>query len=244
MRVQHDRVGAREAAEGRTPARGEREESSVGGIGVQPESLVFREVRERVEIVDRAGVRRARALDDEERREPGGTVLGHAFPKGVETHAERSVGRNLADVRAGEAREERGLADAVVALVGDVERALEEVLGQPLVPRRDDGGEVRERPARRQESAGALRVAHGAREPANYVRLELDERRCRGEDAHVAVHGRRDEVRGGGVGLPASGDVREKSRPGVVEARGDRLLEQQVEKRSRGRAVLGWLPLD
>ena len=77
------------------------------------------------------------------------------FGERVEADPERRVRRDLAHVRGGEAREESGLADAVVALVGHVERALQEVLGQLLVPRRDDGGEVREGSARRQEAAGA-----------------------------------------------------------------------------------------
>ena len=58
----------------RRPSLRQQEESAVRAVHVEPEPLARGELRERREIVDRAGVRGAGVADDEEGRPAGGAV--------------------------------------------------------------------------------------------------------------------------------------------------------------------------
>ncbi len=66
VRIEHDRVGALDPAERAPPGLRQQEKPAVRRVDVQTEALSRGELRQRLEIVDRARVRRARARDDEE----------------------------------------------------------------------------------------------------------------------------------------------------------------------------------
>ena len=131
----------------RPPPLRQEEEPAVGRVDVEPEPLARGEVRERAEVVDGPRVRRPGVPADEEGREARGAVRRDPLGEEVDADPEPLVGRDRADVLRREARERRGLRDGVVRLVGDVERPLQEVLREPVPPRRDDGRERRERAA-------------------------------------------------------------------------------------------------
>ena len=134
-------------------------------VDVEPEALARAEVRQRGEVVDGSRVRRPGVPADEEGREPGRAVRRDPPGEEVDPDPEPPVGRDRPDVLRREPRERRGLRDRVVRLVGDVERPLQEVGGELLPPRRDDGREGGERASRREVAAAPLREARDAAEP-------------------------------------------------------------------------------
>ena len=111
-----------------------------------------------------------------------------------------------------------------------VDRAGEEVLGQPLAPRGDDRREVRERPSRRQDAARRLGIARDLAEPGDDVRLDLRQARRGGEDADVAVRRSRDQVGDRRVRDASARDVGEVAGPRRVEPLRNDFLEEQVEQ--------------
>jgi hypothetical protein len=68
VRVERHAVGALDAAEALATALGEDEEAPVRGVDVHPQAVLLGDVCHRVERIHRAGVRRAGARPDEERR--------------------------------------------------------------------------------------------------------------------------------------------------------------------------------
>ena len=242
VRIERHGVGALDAGHGGATALGEQEEAAVGRVDVQPEPLGGGEVGEGAQVVDRAGVHRARGADHQERREAGGAIGGDRGPQRFERQPEALVAGNGADVLGGEAGEHRRLLQRVVDLVGGVEGAAEKIRGEALAARGDERREVGERAAAGEKASGPTVVAHEVREPAHDVGLELRQRRRRLPDADVAVEAVGDQLGHRRVHQPASRDVREVARPGGVEALRRRALEDQVEQLLVGRGPLGqWL---
>ena len=194
MRIEGDRVGAFGSRHHLAAPLGQEKESAVGAVHVEPEPLPGGDVRERGEVVHRAGVDAAGVADDEERLEAGRPVGRDRARQLLHADPEEIVRRDLPDVPLRKSREHRGLLDGVVELVRGVDRPREEVLGQSLAPRCDDRREVRERPSRRQDAARRFGIAGDPAEPGHDVRLDLRQARRGGEDADVAVRRSRDQV--------------------------------------------------
>ena len=237
--VQGDGVGPRDAPQGPAALFREHEEAAVGAVHVEPEPFAQRQVRARLQVVHGAGVGGPGVGHQQEGPQAGGPVRGEGPGQLVQAEPLAAVHGDGAHVPGGEAGQGRGLLHGVVGLGGGVERALQEVLGQPVGPGGDDGREVGQGAPGGQDAAGGLRIAHHSAEPAEHVGLQLHQGRGRGPDAHVAVHGVRDEVRHRGVEEPAPGDVGQVARAGGVEALGDRLVEEQVQEVLEVRAAPG-----
>ena len=108
MRVQGDAVGTLGPAEPRTPALRQLEESAVGGVDVEPETLALRDVGDLGERIDRAGVRRARRPDHEERTPPGRAI-------GARTMRPSSSGSIRSSASDGTIRSASGPKPAIIA---------------------------------------------------------------------------------------------------------------------------------
>ena len=239
MRVEDNRVRAFDAGQGPFPLLRQDEEPAVRAVDVNPEPLSLRDLGEPDEVVHCACIGRARASDDEERRSPRDAVLRDPLFEDIEANPESRVRGDLADVLRREAREDRRLLDGMVRLVGGIESAGEEVLRKPLAAGRHERGEVRERPAARQDSPRRGRIPDHLAEPGDDVRFDLRETRSRRPDADEAVRRVCDEVRHGRVRKSAARDVRQVSRASRVEADRDHLLEEQGEKLLHRGASLG-----
>ena len=239
VRIERDRVRALEPAEGVPPALGEDEEPAVGGIHVQPQPLRARELGRGLEVVHRARVRRARAHDQEEGTASGGPIRRHRLRQGIEANPESLVGGDGAHARRREPGQQGRLLDRVMRLVGCVEDAGEEVLGQALAAGGHERDEVGHRSAGGEEAEGGRRIAHHLAEPAADVRFELDQTRRGHPHADEAIGHVRDEVGDAGVEEPASGNVGEIAGAGGVEALRHRPLEESRQQLLVGRAILG-----
>ena len=68
VEVEGDRVGALDPREARAELRAHHGERPEGPVDVEPQALALRDLRDRGEVVDGAGVDRARRADDQERR--------------------------------------------------------------------------------------------------------------------------------------------------------------------------------
>src|SRR5207245_2798688 len=97
----------------------------------------------------------------------------------------------------------------VVRLARHIEHAVEELLREAIATRRDDGGEVRHRPAARQETPSALRVADDPPQPVDDGGLHLGEGRRGVPDSHEAVRRERQIIAERGGVEPAAGAVRQ-----------------------------------
>jgi hypothetical protein len=198
---------------------------------VHPQPLFRREVGERVEVVDGAGVRRAGVRDEEERQKPLPTILPNVLGESIQADAKSLVARDLADALGGEPGEERRLENGMVRLVRRVEDALQEIGGEALATRRDDGDEIGERPPRREHAAARLRrQPHDAGAPIDDVGLQLHESRGGEPDADVAVRRVRDEVGHRSVEQAAAGDVSEIAGRGCIEARRNDASEKEAQE--------------
>ena len=148
MRIEGDRVRALEAGQGPPSALGEDEEPAVGAVHVEPQAVLARDVGAGPGGVHRAGVGGAGIGDDQERgqagrrdpRPPG----GRSPPRECSTARRSGTARTLAG---GKPASRAAFWDGVVRLVGDVEDAGQEALGQPLAPGGDEGDQVGHRPA-------------------------------------------------------------------------------------------------
>ncbi len=237
--IEDQRVGELEAGEGFPAAFGQAEEGPVGAVHVQPEPLLPGEAGELGQGVDGAGVDRAGVAHHQEGGEAAAAVLGHRLGQGVEADAEGPVRRHLAGVRRREAREGRGLGQRVVGLVGEVEGAREERLGEPVAAGGHEGRQVGHGAAARQEPPGLRRKAHEPGEPGEDVRLELHQGRGGGEDAGVAVDRVADQVGQGAGEEAAPGDEAQVARARGVERPGRGALEEELQELGEGAALLG-----
>ena len=169
VRVERDRVGALDAGEPAAAPLGQKKESAVGAVRVKPELLLAGDVREGLEVVDRARVGRAGIADHGKGLESRSPIRRDRFGQCVDRDSKLGVRGDLSHVLCRESGEHRGLLDRMMGLVGDVDRAGEEVLRQAVAPGRDQGREIRERPAGCQNPAGRRGVADDLAEPANDV---------------------------------------------------------------------------
>ena len=225
VRVERHRVALLDPPqEGRT-FRGQPEEAAVGGVGVNPEAVPPGDGEGLGQGVDGAGVRRAHVDDDEEGPPAPRAILPDGRVERLGDEAETPVGRQRAQARAGEAGEARGLGDAVVRLVGEVDDAVLEGLVQTLLSRGDEGAEGREGAAGGEDAARSRGQAHERAQPGDRRLLDLGQGGRGAAHAHVAVRGRGDEV-GEGRGVDAAPrDVGEVAGAGCVVALRDRGLE-------------------
>ena len=242
VRIERERVGARQAPQQRPQLRHHMEERAIGAVDMMPELLARRDVGHRVDQVDRTGVGRARRREHHERLQPRRTVgrdralqLVHANPEiAVHTHGAHTIMRDP--------RELRCLHDAVVRLRRHIQRPRADIVAQVLLSRASDRVEHRHRPTGGEQPARRRRELHPVTQPLEHIRLELHERRRCLPDPRVPVGRVGDEIGQRRRVDPATGDVREVPRPRGRERPRDPLIEQLPQERLE-RGPLLWYRL-
>ena len=184
---------------------------------MEPEPLPLGDVGDRLERVDRSGVRGPRARAHQERAHARRAILPDLCTERDGVHPQLVVGGHDPHVSLREARDRGGLGDARVRLLADVVRAVEEVLAELRVARRHHGREVRHRAAREQQPLRLRRVVEEVAQPAHDVLLDLHRRGARLPQPDVAVHALRHEVGERGAEEPAARDVGEVAGARVLE---------------------------
>ena len=201
---------------------------------MQPQPLVPRDVGERVEVVDRAGHRRAGVGDDHERSQPGPAVGPDPLAECVRRQAERGVRADHADRARRETRHVGGLQDRVVDHVRRVHHPAGQVVAEPGVAGRDHGAKVGHRTPAGQVAPGLGREPDQVGEPPDDGRLQLDHGRCRGPIADVAVDGGDDQLGDRRLQQAAAPRVGEVAGSGRLEPGRQDVLEQLPQERQRG----------
>ena len=142
MRIEGDGIGATQALQSMLTAPREDEEPPIGPIDVEPQALLVRQVGQGGNVVDGAAVDGASAAHDEKGLVTVFLVGPDLVTQPVNGDLLICVGWDDADVVDREAGEHRSLGHRVMDLIGAIERSLEEVIGERLPPRSDDGDEV------------------------------------------------------------------------------------------------------
>ena len=241
MGVENQRVGPFHAAVAGRDRRVEHAERAVGAVDVEPELLRGRDIGERVERVDRAGVDGAGRADEQRRQ-------GAARAIGGDRRAQRgrvepaSLERHLAHRTTAEAKQLQGAPHAAVGLgrhVGDELRgAGEAVTADVMAGRRQRAtASARQADDRRGgpaagEQAGARRVreAHELGQPAHHRTLEVDVGVIAGDNARVH-RGRRQRSHDAGGGRRRV-DPAEEGRVAVAHG-----VRQDIAQRGRDQVV-------
>ena len=112
MRIKRDAVGAGEAAKGWTVLIGENRRPAVGRIDVHPDVVPAADIGDRIEIVDRAGVGRARGCDNGDPLDVADAIVVQRRLEGVDLHPEVRAGGDSPDRRAAESQQLNRLAHA------------------------------------------------------------------------------------------------------------------------------------
>ena len=201
MGVEHQRVGSFHAPVAGRDRRVEHAERAVGAVDVEPELLGGRDVGERVERVDRAGIDGAGRADEQSRQRPARAIGGDRLAQRRRVEP-ASLERHLTHRAAADAEELQSPPHAAVSLgrhVGDEPRRSGQAVATDVMAGRrqraiasareaDDrrGGPA----AREQAGAGRVREAHELGQPAHHRALEVDVGVIAGDDARVHRGGR------------------------------------------------------
>ena len=218
---------------------------AVGAVDVEPD-VVAAYVGQGVDVVDRAGQRRACGGDDRDRGDAVSFVVLDRFRACGDVHASVAVDRNRADVPAADTEDLGGAADRVVRLGRAVERHLAAARAfvadarHGALARCGERGQVGDRSAGCQQPAGIVVEADELPDPPDRLRFEQvggagavrDVDVVRG---HQRVGQHADlETRGTDVSEPPRAGLGERA----VEHVGG-LVERRVGVRWRGREGAG-----
>jgi len=228
--VHRDGVASVQPRESLASVLGQREETAVGRVGVEPQVFSLAEVGECVEVVHGTRVGGSRSGHDEEGVLPCGPVRFDRGLEGVRPDTELVVGGDRPHGVRREPGQHGGLRDRVVGLVARVDDAVEEVLGEALAPSGRGGDEIGHRTAGREEAERAVGIPHHLAEPLDHVRLDSGEYGSSEPRPDVAIGGVREEVGHRRVEETTAGNVAHESRMGVVEGVRNGVLEQAVEE--------------
>src|ERR1700674_5707367 len=102
-------------------------------------------------------------------------------------------------------------------LVAAVERGARKIVAEKRLPRGDDGDQHGQRSAARENAAASLAISDDLAKPSDDVRLELCQRRRRGEDSDIAIDRVGDQIGDRGVEDSAAWNERQIARAGSVE---------------------------
>jgi hypothetical protein len=214
----------------------ELEEAAIGRVHVQPDTLLARDLEDRIEVVDRSRVGRAGRRDDHARPKACSTVASHGIAQVAGVHAELRRRRDEAQVRPPEACERCRLRDRPVRLARQVDRPVEEVFSESRVARGDHRRKRRNRAARGERPSGLRGEAEELAEPTDRCRLELHSDWRRLPHPDEAIRRSRDELGERRAEQASTGNVREPAvTRRVVPFRGcdlDRV--EELRERSAG----------
>jgi len=194
--VENQRVGLFHAAVAGRDRCVEYAERAVGAVDVEPEVLRGRDIGERVERVDRAGVDGAGRADEQRRQGPARTIGGDRRAQRGRVEP-ASLERHLTHRTTAEAKELQGAPHAAMGLgrhVGDEPRGADEAVATDVTadPRQRATARARKADDRRGgpaagEQAGSRRVrkADELGQPAHHRTLEVDIGMIAKDDARV-----------------------------------------------------------
>jgi hypothetical protein len=144
VRVQSDGIGALDASERGAPPVGELEEAAVCAVDVEPQLLALRDISDRVQGIDGAGVRRPGRSDHHRRHTTCPAVVGDRVGERLRVHPKLAVARHHAHRVGWEPGDAGRLGHRVVGLVGDVDPPVAQVVEPSGVPSRHDRRQVRQ----------------------------------------------------------------------------------------------------
>ena len=240
VRVDDQGVGATETGEDLTALGAEREQAAVGRVDVQPELLGRRDVGDRLERVDGAGVRGPRGGDDEKGTAARGAVGPYGGRERGGVHAQPVVGADAPDEGGSQAGDAERHVHAVVGVLAEVDDQVVDV-GQHLerVARGHDGGEGGAAAPRGQHASRRGAQADDVGEPADDHRLQGGRPRTDRGQARVAVGRGREEVADGCGEQTPRRDVAEVPRGGRGHSRPVHEPRHQLEDLLRISRSLG-----
>ncbi len=233
MRIHHQGVGSVEPAEGPFPLVAEDEEPAVGAVDVQPETLFPGDRRDFLDGIDDTGVGRARARDNEKRKETGRAVARDRPLERIGAHPVALVQGHETLDRLRESREADGFRHRVVGLLGRVDdRALDVARPDSVgVPRRHHPHEIRDAAAGGEvASRGLLRKAHEAAHPLEEHVLHAHRPRRGEEHPRIAIGDRCEKVSEGGRIEAAPGDITEVSPRGGIQTGPIHVAPEMIEE--------------
>ncbi len=194
VRIEGQRIGARQPAQRVSQVIAQIEERPVRAVDVMPHSLAIAHVGNLIERIHGARVGRAGGGDDGARRQAGSAIGGNRLAQHVDAQAEAIVGFNRAHAVGHDAGELRRLQHGVMRLIGRVEHAAADFRAQVALARAHDGVEGGHRAAGGEQAARFGRKTHPVAQPVERVGFELHECRRRLPDAGITVRGVGDEV--------------------------------------------------
>src|SRR5438552_1297085 len=145
---------------------------------MQPEVLLSAEVRQVLDGIDRASVDRASRSYQTERLLTSAAILAYGGTKQVQSHAEASIGRNLANVVETQSKNDRIFLDAAMRLFGRIydewfrkrlQTRLPEITRIFLLDGCCQRHQRRHRAATGKKAAGTGRVLEKLGEPGNHL---------------------------------------------------------------------------
>ena len=232
VRIEGDRVRPLDAAQKRRQLVRDGGGAAVAGIDVQPGSDACRDVGDRVDRVDRACAGGARRRHDRHRTVARREIGVDQTLEFVGAHREPVVDRHLADGRLSEPEHVGGASDGEVRLRGDVHPQGRSPSGTVLANRgigavagELEGGEVGERAATDERSAGLCRQPEALCEPADELELDLRRRGREHPAADVGVQSGGEQIcdrAGHGAGAADVGEEPAASGP-------QRVVEHHLE---------------
>ena len=193
MRVEPDRVGALDTAQGLPALVGDRREASVGRVRVQPDVLRPAVVRHRPKWIDRPGAGSARVRADRDRPKPLRAVLSHGARERRHIETVVPVGLDLADAVRPDADDHRGTHLRTVALVAHVHGRASRIAGR--FPGRNERVHAGGGATAGQQSTRALRIAEPLPKPIQDREFDLARTAGNQPGAGVHVPGGSQEVR-------------------------------------------------
>ena len=183
MRIDHGAVGVRERGDRAAVLVRENRRPAVRRIDVHPHVVAPAHGGNCLQVVDRAGVRRAGRRDDGDRPNAGAAIGGNGVVERRDVHRVRVRRRHDPDRRAAESEQLDGLPRARVAFGRHVERERRARAAQAVLPHVDAALHVprnrhrrhgRHRSAADQQAHCAAREPQQLAEPLEHLALEVN----------------------------------------------------------------------
>ena len=222
------------------PAVGERRETAVGRVHVEPGPALAAQRCELVERVDRAGVRRSGLRRDGERGQASLLVRVHRGCERPGGEPEGLVARQHAHLLRPKAQDPRGARDRGMRLVGDVEHEVVPHRAGAALARASQGGQVPGRAAADERAGCVGRKPDPVLEPAEHLELDLARAGRLHPRARVEVAGTGDQVTEGAGPGSGEGDEAEEARVAVAAGEREDVAVEAGEDLVERLRLVGW----
>ena len=198
VRIERQRVSTRQAVQCWLRFLAEVEKRAVGTVDVMPQVLGCTEIRERLQRIHGAGVRRAGARDDGKRREAGAAIVSHRFAQRFDRQPILLVARYRSDTVRHDPGQLGRLEHRVVCLIRGVECAASNIVAEVSLAGAKNGVERGHRAAIREKAARFVGKTHPVTQPVEGVGFELYQCRRRLPNTGVTVRRVGNEIGQGG----------------------------------------------